>query len=521
MPLVGASSVDRAVVAEGRVVVVGVDAPEERLGRLVQEVGEDLVQRPFAGIGARRQTPAVAELALGVEGQPPLGIQAVVILGVVGGEKLGGAVGLVGGQGQVGDSHGEPVALLQRQVAQVQLAVARLVEYGHLDRLHPLGKDFLPDEIALFIHRHGIAGQPDAVSGRYRAAVGLHRTAVKGDVPGGDAALAVTGQKLLAGFRLDHGGVEPVDHPQGLGLCLVEVPLLVVHPHQVFQLFHRGGVGLEDRLPLRRSVLFHRNDGQGGIADGLLLVEHPDLRPCDEAVVVGVQAEADQVLRERGLLHVPVADRARPGGHVQPRLRLQAVVLEPDAGAVEGHVGAALHVLDALARVVDGLAVDGDAHEIQAKGVGRVHLAGHRGDLHPLVVIEGNELVVDDLHLDAGGVRLDEAGVDHVVGLDVAASLELGLILAQSHLLAHGRHGPAGPRRRQSDVVSVDGGGAPIEPLVAGVADKPQANVAPVPGPGFIHDPAQTPRCIRQAEPVCRFRTGSVRRRPTASGRPG
>ncbi len=469
--------------------VIGVDAPEQCLGRLVEEVGEDLIQRAFAGIGARRQSPAVAETTLGVEGQAPLEVQVVAVLGVVGGEEFGRTVGLVGREGEVGDPHGKPVALSQRQVAQEQLAVARRVEHGDLDGLHPLRQDFLADEVPLGVHRHGIPGQPDAVPGRDRAPLGLHRSAVQRDVPVGDAAFAVTDQQFLLGVRLGDGRIELVDHPQRLGPRLVEVPRLVVDPDQVFQLAQRGGEGGEGRLPLRGAVVLHRDDGQGVVADRLLLVENPDLRPCDEAVVVGVQAEADQILGERGIPIVPVADRARPGAHVQPRLALQAVVFELDPGPVEGHVGAALHVRDALVRVVDRLAVDGDAHEIQAKGVGRTHLAGQRGDLHPVVVIARDELVVDDLHLDAGGIRLDKAGVDHVVRLDVAAPLELRALCRQPHLLAHGGHGPARPGRGQPDVVPVDGGNPPVQPFVAGVADKPQAEVAPV--PGLLHDLGQ------------------------------
>ena len=63
---------DGAVVAEGRVVVVGIDAPEERVRRLVEEVAEEVLDRPLARVGARRQLPVLAELAVHVERQPAI-----------------------------------------------------------------------------------------------------------------------------------------------------------------------------------------------------------------------------------------------------------------------------------------------------------------------------------------------------------------------------------------------------------------------------------------------------------------
>src|SRR5262249_41136084 len=53
---------DRTVVAVGRVVVVGVDAPEERIGRLVHEVAEQLAHGTLARVRARAQLPGLAEL---------------------------------------------------------------------------------------------------------------------------------------------------------------------------------------------------------------------------------------------------------------------------------------------------------------------------------------------------------------------------------------------------------------------------------------------------------------------------
>ena len=66
----------------------------------------------------------------------------------------------------------------------------------------------------------------------------------------------------------------------------------------------------------------------------------------------------------------------------------------------KGLVGAALNIRTAFARVIDGLSVHRDTHEIQSKRIHRTHLAGYRGDLHTLVVIKDDGLIVDNLYLD-------------------------------------------------------------------------------------------------------------------------
>ena len=91
----------------------------------------------------------------------------------------------------------------------------------------------------------------------------------------------------------------------------------------------------------------------------------------------------------------------RPCGQVQPWFQLQAVMFELNLGVFKGNVGAALHIGTAFARIIDGFSVHRDAHEIQGKRIGRTHLAGQRGDLHPLVVVVDGQLIVDHLHLDS------------------------------------------------------------------------------------------------------------------------
>ena len=66
------------VVAERRIVIVRIDAPEQRVGRLVEEVAEQLVDRAFARVGARAQVPVLAELAVHVEREA--GVQRRVVV---------------------------------------------------------------------------------------------------------------------------------------------------------------------------------------------------------------------------------------------------------------------------------------------------------------------------------------------------------------------------------------------------------------------------------------------------------
>ena len=237
------------------------------------------------------------------------------------------------------------------------------------------------------------------------------------------------------------------------------------------------------------AVGVHLDDGEGRVADGLLLFENPDLRPLDEAAVVDVQAKMHQVFGKRRIRQVLITDGGRPCGHVQPRRKRKAVVLELDPGVFQGHVGAALHVGTALARIIDRLSVHRDAHEIQSEGIGSAHLASQRGDLHALVVVAEEQFIVDHLHLDFRRIGLDKTGVYHFVGLNITAAVELRLPFRQSHLLADGRHGTACTRHGQADVVSVHRGRTPVEALVGGIADKPEADAGPV--ADLVHDAPQ------------------------------
>ena len=139
-------------------------------------------------------------------------------------------------------------------------------------------------------------------------------------------------------------------HPQWLAVCFVKKTFLVVHPHQILQLANRSGERLEISLPLGQTVGIHSDDGDGHV-DGLFSIEIY-LGVFDEVVRSQTQLEA-HLLSKRRIRLIAIADRARPGGYVQARFQLQAVVLELDFGLLKGHVGAALHVRTAFPGIVE------------------------------------------------------------------------------------------------------------------------------------------------------------------------
>ena len=194
--------------------------------------------------------------------------------------------------------------------------------------------------------------------------------------------------------------------------------------------------------------------------------------------VVGVHGKAHA---RRVILRLVRACRqqrqCRLRAHGQPRPVVEVVEAELQLGILQRHVGAALHVGGAATRVVDRLAVHRDTHHVEPERVTRAQLARQAGDVHALVAIQHGQLVVHHLHRDERLVALDEAGVDHVFGVHVAAPLVLRLRRLEAHAGADGFHGAAGAGRRQADVVAVDPRGAPVQALVAGVADEFEPHV--------------------------------------------
>ena len=182
---------DGAVIAEGRVVVVRVDATEQRLGRLVQEIAEQLVDRCLARIGTGGQTPTVAELAVDEERKTAVEPRIVVASRIVSVEAFHRAAGTVFGQRQFRHADVEPVIRFELEVAQIQLTGSVFVEDGHFDRVRTGRQNLLGDEAAVLVHGNGPAGNVHLVTVGNIAAANTDRAAAEPDVLCLQAILAV------------------------------------------------------------------------------------------------------------------------------------------------------------------------------------------------------------------------------------------------------------------------------------------------------------------------------------------
>ena len=139
--------------------------------------------------------------------------------------------------------------------------------------------------------------------------------------------------------------------------------------------------------------------------------------------------------------HARDRDSRRFGCDAQARRRAQVVETEADVGLLKGDVRAALDIRRTALRIVDGDAVDGDTHQVEAERVLRVQLARHARDVHAVVVVQYRELVVHDLDGNVRRLSLDKAGVDDILGVHVTASLELGLGVVELHVGRNDFHG--------------------------------------------------------------------------------
>ena len=98
--------------------------------------------------------------------------------------------------GQVRHAEKEPIFALELEVAQVERAIAVLIEHRHLDRVCPRGQNLLGDEVALRIDRYLVARHPYRVPGRNAATADRDRAAAHPDVLIRERALAVGGEQL-------------------------------------------------------------------------------------------------------------------------------------------------------------------------------------------------------------------------------------------------------------------------------------------------------------------------------------
>src|ERR1700756_1603840 len=117
-------------------------------------------------------------------------------------------------------------------------------------------------------------------------------------------------------------------------------------------------------MPFGKTRVADRDNRERHSLQRLLLFEYSNFGTLDEARVVAVHPELDD-----GGGRAPSEPADGHGDWIrrdaQPPARLQIVEAEVDLGIVERDVGAALDVGGTAARVIDGLALDGNAHHLQ------------------------------------------------------------------------------------------------------------------------------------------------------------
>src|SRR5881397_489098 len=230
------------VVAERRVVVIRIDTPEQRIGRFVEEVAEEVLHRSFASIRACRQSPALAGLAVHVERQPAIQRRIVGLRCVGPLQQTYRSARAVPGQGEIGDADVKEVSALELQVAKIQRAVTRIVEHRDFNRMRAVRKDPLRDEVALRVDRNLAARHPNRVVCWYAAALYRHRAAAEGNLVARQVALAIGGQQLARRRRVGRHefsnliGRWLAVQPQRMRTRFVEISLRVISAQKVLEL---------------------------------------------------------------------------------------------------------------------------------------------------------------------------------------------------------------------------------------------------------------------------------------------
>ena len=184
------------VVAEGRIVKIRIETPQQCLRALLEKVAEQFVDRPFERIGTAGQAPVVAPAALGVVREAPVQVGLVVELVVVLGDQFRRAAGVVVGQRQVAEGDIKPVAIGKTEISQIEFAVALAIENRHLYRVQTARKHFLDDEFSLAVDRYPLAGQPYAVAVGYITADHGDGAAVERNALAGEVIFAVAGEQF-------------------------------------------------------------------------------------------------------------------------------------------------------------------------------------------------------------------------------------------------------------------------------------------------------------------------------------
>ena len=117
----------------------------------------------------------------------------------------------------------------------------------------------------------------------------------------------------------------------------------------------------------------------------------------------------------------------------------------------------------APARIVDRLAVDGDAHQVQPNGFFGAQLAREACDVDAFVVVEHRELVVDDLHDDVRVLSLREARVHDVRVIARSRDLRARACPARAASAPDRLHRAPRARGGETDIVAVHARRAAIE----------------------------------------------------------
>ncbi len=469
----------RAVVAEGRLEPVLVQPPEQRVGILVHEVAEDLVQRSLARVGAAGELPGIVGEAVGVEGEPAVdpGLRVVVLIVLA--DEPGRPVGVVDARGEIGDADGVPVVGADLQIAQVDVAVAAVIEQGDLQRVQAARDDALDHESALVIERHRLAQHPRRVAVRDRVAGHRDGAAVERDVLARDHGL-VERRQAAAGGRVGAvagpGLVEVVHQPQSLGRRFVKAAVLVVDPEHVLEAPFHAGVG----KPVGAAVRAQRHDVERFGPHRRPGRVQPHLGARLELGIVAVGTEVRAVLHPFGVRVVLAGDGLGIRDDVQAAMRATVVVAHLHTRGVECRVGAALDVGRVRRLVlVEPLAVDRDAHRRERVRRARIGIARDLDQFGDPVGIDRCRHVDQDLGLHPAVSHLRDA--EGIVRRRLAEALAgvTQQFLRQVRALGHGLHHAPCADLRQGASVAVDQRRPSIEQFALGVTGEVDPRVLP------------------------------------------
>src|SRR5690242_11912086 len=155
-------------------------------------------------------------------------------------------------------------------------------------------KDLLRGEVALRIDRNLAARYPNRVTGRYAAAMHLHRAVAERNLLPRQVVLAVGGQQLARRRPVGSRDVSRrwlAVQPQWSRVRFVEITLRIIRTQQVFEFACRAREHFCCRMPFRKARVVDSDDLERRGFQGLLLLEYADFSTVDEARIVAVHPE--------------------------------------------------------------------------------------------------------------------------------------------------------------------------------------------------------------------------------------